>query len=193
MSFSLDVRVEREFTVAGRVSSDRDEVNNRLRAIRDALDRTQMRTLLQQVGEIYYDSTLERFRSQSEPSGQKWHAWAELTKKLRKTGVIGRGGQMHRPPAVSSVSVGGQSITAGKLIWTGKLIKAIKVAVRADRGTVQIGVNSAQVPYAWLHQMGHGKIPMRKFLGYTKKANEAAKKAISNYLMAQAFGISPEK
>lgn len=190
MSFTLDVRVEREHTIGGKVSSERDAVSERLRAIRDALTKDQLRFLLRQVGDVYYRSTLERFRSQSEPSGQKWAAWAELTRMLRRTGVG------NRPPAISSVSVGG--VTAGgKLIWTGKLMRSIKSLVRTDRATVYVGVNSAQVPYAWIHQMGYGggsfrTIPRRKFLGYTKRANAEAMQVISNYLMAQAFGISME-
>jgi phage gpG-like protein len=66
------------------------------------------------------------------------------------------------------------------------LIKAIGVVVRTDRATVTVGLESARVPYAWRHQMGYG-VPMRKFLGYTKKANDQALKAISNYLKTQVL------
>jgi len=186
----LDVRVEREFTIGGKVSSERDAVNDTLRSIRDALSREQMLPLLKSVGDVYYSSTILRFKSQTAPSGQKWAGWAEITKKLRKTGIIGAGGRVLRPPAIASVSVGGESVAGGKLIWTGRMIKAIKVAVRSDRASVQIGLSSKQVPYAWRHQMGYSKVPMRKFLGYTKKANDEARRVIHNYLVSQAFGIT---
>ena len=181
----LDVRVEREFTRGGKVSSSKDLINERLKAIRNSLQREELKELLQQVGEIYYDSTMTRFQSQSAPSGRKWAAWSALTRKLRTTGIPNR-----RPPAVQGVNIPGWgSIAAGKLIWTGKLIRAIKVRVRPERATVQVGLNSAQVPYAWRHQQGYGKVPQRKFLGYTQKANAQALKAIRNYMSAAIGGL----
>lgn len=180
MSLKLDVRVENEL---GGPSSSNAEVADRLRSIRDALGRDRMAELLGKVGEVYYGSIIERFKSHTGPTGQAWKRLKQRTILLKQRGM-GK-----RPPAQASFSTPAGTVAGGaynQLLWTGKLLRAVKVVVRKERSTVQIGVNSQQVPYAWAHQMGTERIPMRKFLGYTKKANTEAMRIIREYLVAQA-------
>lgn len=201
MTARLNVRVELEARTLfsdGRAtsgpSSSMQAVNDYLKQVAAGLDRTQMGALLREVGDIYYDSIITRFKSHTDPKGQSWKHLNKETVTLKRTGMVNSSGRVgsYRPPAVKSARArNGVSIPVSpetQLIWTGRLLRAIRVVVDARRATVRIGLSSDEVPYAWVHQMGYtpNKIPMRKYLGYTKKANEAAMQAIRNFFLAAA-------
>lgn len=196
MTWRLDVRVEMELkgspwsSQQGGPSSSMQEVNDYLKSLRDKLSREQMKGLLDEVADLYYQNTIERFRSHTNPKGQSWKWLKPQTVDYKTNGMYDRSGRTLRPPAIKSVSLRrappSLSVTPNtQLIWTGKLIKAIRTVVDPRRGTIRIGLDSREVPYAWVHQMGYStkNIPMRKFLGYNKKTNDAAMRAISNYLL----------
>lgn len=188
MPLWVDVRVESEFRGREQApSSSMQEVRDRLRAIASSLDRTQMREVLNEVGEIYRQNILTRFASHTNPQGQSWRWLAPATIRKKQRGMG------NRPPSIPSVQPRNHAnipVTPySQLIWTGKLIKAIRTVVDSRRAMVTVGVSSHQVPYAWVHQMGGGNgIPMRKYLGYNQRTNAAAMRAIRDYLQRAASG-----
>lgn len=186
MTAKLDVRVEAEFEINGKKSSSMDPVRDMLKKLVGKLDRAQMGDLLGEIGEIYYTNTMDRFRSHTDPKGRSWKWLQPKTIKLKTTGIVGKGGKTHRPPAVKAVSPRiGSAIQGGpynQLIWTGKMVRAIRIVKDARRGSVNIGLSSTEIPYAWRHQMGYGKVPMRKFLGYNQATNARAMEAVARYV-----------
>lgn len=196
MSLKIDVRVEREYTTGGKVSSSKDEVNRAIRNIATSLNHDQMQEMLSEIGDIYYDSIMTRFRSHTNPQGQSWKHLQKETVHLKREGQYSKSGRLIRGPAVKSVSPRrGAAIAVSpetQLIWTGKLLRAIRVVKDYRRGTLAIGLDSRQVPYAWVHQMGYAwrNIPMRKFLGYTKVANQQAMAVVRRYLQQRTTGTS---
>ena len=190
----LDVRAESEFRLAGSTrnlppTTAIDETRQYLRRVAGFLNRDQMSELLGEVGEIYRLSILDRFRTSTDPAGRPWKKLSQATINLKQRGIVGKGGKLHRPPAVASVTPKGfSSIPAGpnkQLIWTGRMINAIRIVKDTRRSNVNIGLSSKQIPYALIQHVGDAtrNIPSRRFLGYNNRTNAEALRAIRAYML----------
>lgn len=137
---------------------------------------TDMRPVMQQLGELLVETTKQRFETSTAPDGTPWAPNAESTylKLLdRYTSSYGKTGK---------VSKGGASRAAGKKPLIGET-KALSTTInyRAGSDFVEIG---SPMEYAAVHQFGAaarsftggktpwGDIPARPFLGLSR-ADEA--------------------
>lgn len=136
-----------------------------LQAIRKRLDN--VKPLLSAISTIYYQSTMERFRSHTDPQGRSW-------KHLKPRTIADK----RRLPSVESPYF--------QLIRTGDMRSAIRVR-HVDAKTISIGLRTADIPYAAHHQYGapNGNIPQRKFLGVTKAANTQVRRLMEKFVQGQ--------
>lgn len=171
MALRLDLRID---------GTQFDDIQNLLARIREQIK--DVRPLLKTVGAIYYESTMERFRSHTDPQGRSWKHLKPDTIRKKTTGLGGlRGGRQRRPPSIES--------PYNQLIWTGKMRSAIKVRF-IDQNSIHVGLRTDQVPYAAVHQFGapSDNIPQRKFLGATKRANDQVRAAMIEFVRKQVGG-----
>lgn len=141
------------------------DIEAELQAIRRRLDN--VRPLLSAISTIYYNSTMERFRSHTDPQGRSW-------KHLKPRTIA----EKRRLPSIESPYF--------QLIRTGDMRAAIRVR-HVDANTISIGLRTAEIPYAKHHQFGAPKanIPQRKFLGVTKAANTQVRRLMQQFVQGQ--------
>ena len=92
-------------------------------------------SLMPRLGEYLLASTQDRFKTQTDPDGDKWQALKHPSRKRKNKNKI--------------------------LTLDGFLRKNLRYQV-LDKTRVQVGSNA---PYAATHQFGRGTIPARPFLG----------------------------
>jgi phage gpG-like protein len=145
-----------------------EEIEAELREIRARFGN--IRPLLIAVSKIYYESTMERFRSHTDPSGRAWKPLSPKTIEKKK-----REGSAESP--------------YNQLIFKGKLRAAIKVR-HVDANSISIGLRREEIPYAVHHQYGapNANIPQRKFLGVTQRANREVRKVMEAFVKGQNLG-----
>ena len=143
------------------------DIEAELQAIRKRLNN--VKPLLSAISSIYYESTMTRFRSHTDPSGQSW-------KQLKPRTIADK----RRLPSIESPYF--------QLIRTGKMRSAIKIR-HVDANTISIGLKKSEVPYAAHHQYGapNASIPQRKFLGVTKAANVQVRKLMERFCQGQTL------
>lgn len=144
------------------------EIQDELDAIRARMGDT--RPLLRAIGAIYYASTMARFSSHTNPKGQSWKHLKPDTIHKKKTGMGNRRASIEDPYS--------------QLVWTGTLRSSLKVNF-VGLNAIQIGVNRQTVPYAAVHQFGHGYVPARPYLGVTKAATEQVGKVMEAFIKGQ--------
>lgn len=178
------------------------EISSAIGKLRRRLD--DLRPVLEDIGQVYTDSTKLRISSQTTPQGRTWKHNSFRTQQLKEKGMKGRG-----------KAIEGKN---KRLVWTGKLRSSIKYRVSGNTVIV-----AADVPYAPLMQFGApagmyglgrvnlgsvsparapsklvgspwGDVPARPFLGSNKKTNEQVMTILGNYLLgnqvAKKIGFS---
>lgn len=128
-----------------------DDAQRTLEKVQDRMRNT--RPLLQAASQVYYESTMQRFRSHTSPQGQAWK-WL-------------------KPRTIADKKRMGATEPYHQLIRTRQLMNSIRV--RWD-GSQSVKV-STHVPYAKAHQFGAPTrgIPQRQFLGRTAAADARIK------------------
>lgn len=118
------------------------DVSNRLLELQRKIN--DLTPAMKNIGEYMLLSTDTRFRTESDPYGNKW--------------------QPNSPRTIARKRAEGKILKV--LQSTGRLRSSI--AYKADRDSVVVGTN---VSYAPKHQLGQG-VPKREFLGVGQKDNE---------------------
>ncbi len=128
------------------------EVNARLTELQRKIN--DLTPAMKNVGEYMLLSTDTRFRSETDPYGNKW--------------------QPNSPRTIARKRAEGRIQKV--LQSTGRLRAGI--SYKADRDSVVIGTN---VSYAAKHQLGQG-VPKREFLGVSQKDNEEIAIILATFL-----------
>jgi len=189
------------------------EISSAIGKLRKRLDF--LKPVLDDIGEVYVESTKLRISSQTTPQGRVWPHNTVLTQRLKENGIkksLGRktfmkqggGGTFSRSIGYKTVrkpAIEGQN---KRLVWTGDLRSKIKYRVSGN--TVYV---IADTPYATTVHFGAekgsfeaggmttglgaipwGDIPPRPFLGSNKKTNEKVMTMLGNYLLGNEVAKS---
>lgn len=113
-----------------------------------------LRPAMKAVGEVVYASVMENFKNESDPGGNKWHALAERTLKVKRHDHI--------------------------LFETGNLMRSIHI--KATNRSVSIGTN-VEYSRAMQFGDAINRIPARPYLGVKKRDWKEIKATLSDYIL----------
>lgn len=162
-----------------RIEVDDAEVN-RLFAelVRRATD---LRPLMQDLGEYLAESTKQRFATSTAPDGSRWAPNAQATYLAYLgafKGSFGKGGK---------ITKGGAARASGKKPLIGETRRlSSEIQYRADATSVEVG---SSLVYSAIHQFGGQagrggttRIPARPYLGLSAEDDEAVRGIAGKYL-----------
>jgi len=161
------------------ITANTPEIQAALRELTAALN--DLTPAMRDIGEALLNSTRERFRTSTDPTGQKWKPLSPATLEQRARaagGSIRRGQNQGRYTKRAAVAVAG----AMPLIFSGRLFGTL--GYRADKDSVRVGT---PIPYGATHQFGRDPIPARPFLGLSA-ADETEVVAIIHDHLHRALG-----
>lgn len=142
------------------INANTPEIDAALRQLTAALN--DLTPAFRDVGESLLNSTRERFRTSTDPTGKKWEGLRPSTLAARARAAGGRikgGINKGRYTKRAALAYAG----AKPLIFSGRLFGTLNY--RADKTSVRIGT---PMIYGATHQFGRVRIPARPFLGLSQ-------------------------
>lgn len=131
---------------------------------------TDMRPVMDQIGEVLVETTIDRFKTDTAPDGTAWAPNTEATLK-RKRGT---------KPLIGNSRVLSQAIsyeaTETSVSWGSNLIYAAVHQLGAGKGVFGTMANGSPIPW--------GDIPARPYLGISEGDNLAIIAALEGFLEA---------